>query len=229
MSSALLRLSGVGRRYGEHQALLAVNLTVGAGECVVLVGQNGSGKSTLLRIAAGREAPSCGEVRFDGHVLSEEDPRTRARIAVVDDAGACYPDLTVREHLMLVAIAHGLGRDSGDRVDRVLVDRGLGECRDRLPSSLSAGQFQSVLLAAALVRPHQLLIMDEPEQHLDPAARRRLAQVLIQEKSEAVALLLATHDMELARTAADHVLALDDGRVVQRASPTELFRDMGHD
>lgn len=225
----LLRLRGVSRRYGEHQALLPVDLGVHIGECVVLVGPNGSGKSTLLRIAAGRDEASSGEVGFDGRPLSEEDPRTRARIAVVTDTSAYYPDLTVREHLMLVAVSHGMGHAADEWVEPALEDQGLADCGNRLPSSLSAGQLQGLFLASALVRPCELLILDEPEQHLDPGARRRLGVLLLRVKAERVAVLLATHDVELARSVADRVLVLGDGRVIGCGDPANvLSSDSGH-
>lgn len=219
----VLRLAGIGRRYGQRQALYPVDLTVGAGECVALVGPNGSGKSTLLRIAAGREEPTSGAVWFDGAPMSEEDPRTRARGAVVDDSSACYPDLTVREHLLLVAVAHGVGDAAAWWIDGVLEDRGLTDWAHVLPSSLSAGQLHGLLLASVLVRPRELLLLDEPEQHLDPGARQRLAGVVAGEKTDGVGVLLATHHVELAHAAADRVVRLDKGRMLAQGTPDEVL------
>lgn len=105
---ALLRLRGVSRTYGERKALHPLDLDLRPGECTALFGHNGSGKSTLLRIAAGRDTPTTGEALFAGRPVSEDDPQVRARVAVVGDMVACYPDLTVREHLELVAVAHAV-------------------------------------------------------------------------------------------------------------------------
>jgi ABC-type multidrug transport system ATPase subunit len=218
----LLQLAGVSRSYGDRVALHPVDLSVAAGECIALLGPNGSGKSTLLRIAAGRDVPSTGTASLSGEPLVEEDLHARARIAVVGDASACYPDLSVREHLMLVAVAHGVG-EPGEWVDWALEDRRLAEKADELPSSLSSGQLQALLLASALVRPRDLLVLDEPEQRLDPSARAHLAERLQAEKADGVAVLLATHHTELAAAVADRVLLLDDGHVIAQGTPADVL------
>ncbi len=222
MNGQLLRLTGVARDYGSRRVLHPVDLEVLAGACVALLGPNGSGKSTLLRLAAGRDVPSAGRVLFDGRRLTEDDVRARARIAVVADSSGYYPDLSVREHLLLVAVAHGAD-DPEHWVDWALADRRLTEKADHLPSALSSGQTQALLLAAALVRPRDLLVLDEPEQRLDPDARRDLAERIAAEKADGVAVLLATHHVELAQAVADHVLLLDDGRVVAAGPPHQVL------
>ncbi|WP_431046254.1 ABC transporter ATP-binding protein [Streptomyces sp. P1-3] len=223
---ALLRLSGVSRTYGERQALHPLDLDVAAGTCTALFGHNGSGKSTLLRIAAGRDVPTTGQARFAGRPVREDDPEVRARVAVVGDMVACYPDLTVREHLELVAVAHAVA-DADAWIDHVLADRRLSDHAAALPGSLSSGQMQSLMLAAALVRPRDLLILDEPEQRLDPGARTRLAELLVAEKEDGVAVLLATHQAELAEAVADRVVALEDGRVIAEGTPAQVLARLG--
>ncbi|WP_333768371.1 ABC transporter ATP-binding protein [Streptomyces sp. IBSBF 2435] len=224
--TALLRLRKVSRTYGQRRALHPLDLDLEAGQCVALYGQNGSGKSTLLRIAGGRDAPTSGDALFAGRPVSEDDPEVRARVAVVGDTVACYPDLTVREHLELVTVAHAVD-DADAWIDQVLADRRLSDHARALPGSLSSGQLQSLLLAAALVRPRDLLILDEPEQRLDPAARRRLADLLVAEKTDGVAVLLATHQPDLAEAVADRMIALDDGQVIADGSPAAVLRELG--
>ncbi|MCX4750355.1 ABC transporter ATP-binding protein [Kitasatospora sp. NBC_01287] len=219
---ALLQLTGVSRSYGDREVLHPVNLALAAGECVALLGHNGSGKSTLLRVAAGRDLPTKGTVRFDGLPMDENDPRIRARVAVVGDTVAHYPDLTVREHLLLVAVAHGVA-DARTWVQQVLDDRLLTERADALPSALSSGQLQALLLACALVRPRDLLLLDEPEQRLDPQARRKLAELLRAELADGVAVLLVTHHTDLARELADRVVVLEDGRIVAQGAPGKIL------
>jgi ABC-2 type transport system ATP-binding protein len=220
---ALLELAGVSRHYADLVALHPLDLAVAPGQCVALLGPNGSGKSTLLRIAAGRDRATSGSVQFDGEPLREESLHARARIAVVGDATGCYPDLTVREHLMLVAVGHGVG-DPERWVDWALTDRRLTEKASALPSALSSGQFQALLLASALVRPRDLLVLDEPEQRLDPQARRDLAARIAAETGDGVAVLLATHHTDLALAVAGHVLLLDEGRVVAEGPPADVLR-----
>ncbi len=222
----LLRLRGVCRTYGERRALHPVDLDLEAGTCTALFGHNGSGKSTLLRIASGRDTPTRGTALFAGRPVSEDDPEVRARVAVVGDTVATYPDLTVREHLELVAVAHAVD-DAQAWIDHVLADRRLSDHARALPASLSSGQLQSLLLAAALVRPRDLLVLDEPEQRLDPDARVRLAELLAGEKADGVAVLLATHQAELAEAVADRMVALEDGRVIAEGPPAEVLARLG--
>jgi ABC-type multidrug transport system ATPase subunit len=223
---SLLTLSGVSRRYGERHALLPIDLVVAAGRCVAVLGANGSGKSTLLRIAAGRDAPSTGTVSYAGRRITADDPVVRTEIAVVGDLVSAYPDLTVREHLLLVAVAHGAGRDAGPLADRALRECRLDDHQDALPPALSSGQQQALHLAAVLVRPRRLMVLDEPEQRLDPAARRWLAGLLQAEKAAGAALLVATHHAELAGAVADHVIVLSDGTVTAEGRPEVALAEL---
>ena len=151
--------------------------------------------------------------------MTEDDLVARTEIAVVGDLASAYPDLTVREHLQLVAVAHGAGRGAAALVDRALQECRLDDHGDALPGSLSSGQLQALQLAAVLVRPRRLLVLDEPEQRLDPGARRWLAGLLTAEKTAGAALLLATHHTELAAAVADHAIVLSDGAVVAEGPP----------
>ena len=219
MSDVLLRLTGVSRDYGDRVALSPIDLSVAPGQCVAVLGVNGSGKSTLLRIAAGRDQPSSGQVRYAGRPMTEDDLVARTEIAVVGDLASAYPDLTVREHLQLVAVAHGAGATAPAQVGRALRECRLDDHGDALPGSLSSGQLQALQLATVLVRPRRLLVLDEPEQRLDPAARRWLAGLLAGEKTAGAALLLATHHTELAAAVADHAIVLSNGAVVAEGPP----------
>jgi ABC-type multidrug transport system ATPase subunit len=206
----LLSLLGATREYGEVVALAPLDLDVRRGECLAVVGPNGSGKSTLLRLMAGREIPTAGQVTFAGARIDENGPAVREQMAVVAGPSAFYPDLTTREHLEFVALGHGVP-DVEEVVDDALAWSRLTDHADKFPGVLSAGQQQSLRLAAVLVRPRTLLILDEPEQHLDPAARGRLADLLRAETDAGVAIVLATHQIEVARSAADRALVLRDG------------------
>jgi ABC-2 type transport system ATP-binding protein len=222
----LLTLTGVSRSYGDRTVLEPVDLAIGAGRCTAVMGVNGSGKSTLLRIASGRDAPTTGRVQYSGRVVTQDDLVVRTEIAVVSDRVSPYPDLTVREHLELVAVAHGAGGAAADLVTGALAECRLEERADALPGSLSSGQTQAMLLAAVLVRPRRLIVLDEPEQHLDPAARRWLAGLLRAEKQAGAALLIATHHAELAASVADHVIVLSDGAVASQGTPDTVLAEI---
>jgi ABC-2 type transport system ATP-binding protein len=220
---SLLVLRGVSRSYGELSALKPVDLAVPAGRCVALLGVNGSGKSTLLRIAAGRDTPSTGQVHYAGLALREDSLAARTEIAVVGDVSSTYPDLTVREHLMLVAVAHGAGAAAPQLVTGALDECRLADHAAARPHSLSSGQRQALQLAAVLVRPRRLLVLDEPEQRLDPGARQWLAGLLVRQKTAGATLLLATHHVELAVAVADEVIVLAGGVVVERGTPAQAL------
>ncbi|MQS08278.1 ATP-binding cassette domain-containing protein [Streptomyces sp. IF17] len=208
-------MAGVHHGYGERTLLADVSLTLRAGSCLVVRGGNGSGKSTLLRLAAGRESPRAGNVTLDDRPSDEDDPRQRARVAVVLEDDTHYPDLSVREHLLLVALAHGRGESAGDVVNDVLADHGLTGRADLPPHLLSSGQRRAFALAGAFVRPYRLLILDEPESGLDERARLRLADRLNSARARGAALLLATHDDRLAEAVADTGLRFaPDGRLL---------------
>jgi ABC-type multidrug transport system ATPase subunit len=208
----------VSHQYDGVEVLRDIACSVRPGECLALVGANGAGKSTLLRLLAGREQPSRGSVVFEDRAMSEDDRFIRRNVAAVLGDPIFYPDLTAREHLELVIAAHGLGSEATERADEALRTFGLADRGDQLPAKFSAGQKQALFLAAALVRPRRLILLDEPEQHLDPDARTELAQRFRDLMREGVAVVFSTHQPDLARAAADQVIIMEQGRVAQQGA-----------
>lgn len=199
--------------YADVAVCAPVDLTVQPGELVVVIGANGSGKSTLLRTVLGLQPALGGAVRAFGRAVDERERDFRARVAGVLDDDAFFPALTVREHLVLVARGHGVV-GAGAAVDALLDRFGIAEQAASLPSALSSGQRRRFLLASGFVRPRELLVLDEPEQRLDPGMRERLAGLLVDDARSGVAVVLATHDPDLvARTGARGLLVGDDACV----------------
>jgi ABC-type multidrug transport system ATPase subunit len=203
----LLRVRGLTRRYGETTVVDALDLDVAAGEAVALVGRNGAGKSTVLRCVVGADRANEGTVHLDGKPFDERSPAIWADLAVVMDDLDFFPDLSVVEHLDLFARAHRVP-DAETVVDDVLNELGLIDQSGQLPGTLSSGQRRRLALASAFVRPRRLLILDEPEQRLDTAGLAWLAQRLVREKADGLAILLASHAEELVATVADRVVEL---------------------
>ncbi len=201
-------MRGLTRRFGQLVVLEDVSFSLAAGRLVVVVGPNGSGKTTLLRCVVGADRPDEGEVLVNGRRCYETDPEMRALLAAALDDIDFFPDLSVSEHLELVAYAHG---GSGRTVAEVITELGLDRARDQLPSTLSSGQRRRLALASCFVRPRRLLVLDEPEQRLDARGREWLADRLLREKAEGTAVLMATHDAELAATVADDRLEIGVG------------------
>jgi ABC-2 type transport system ATP-binding protein len=212
----VLELRGLRKTYGELIALDLLDLEVRPGECVALIGHNGSGKTTTLRLVAGLLEPTDGQVTVAGGDLSQE--RSRAALSFVPDNPLLYPDLTVREHLELVGLAHGIGDGLDDRVAQLLELFELTSRADFLPGQLSRGMRQKAQLACALVRPFQLLLLDEPVVGLDPPSQQALHRILVAAKRDGAAILLSTHQLAFAAGLADRAVVLHDGRAVEQGA-----------
>ncbi len=194
-----LTVEGLTRRFGNLVVLDGLSFVVEPGQIGVVLGANGSGKTTLLRCVIGADRPDEGTVSVGGRRIYETDAWARSIMAAALDDIDFFPDLSVAEHLALLAYAHG----GGDPVDEVLGELGLEGARDQLPITLSSGQRRRLALASCLVRPRRVLILDEPEQRLDVAGRAWLTDRLRREKAAGTAVLMASHDAELIDAVAD--------------------------
>jgi ABC-2 type transport system ATP-binding protein len=211
-----LAVNGLCKRYGRLEALIGFDIALAAGDCVALTGPNGSGKTTALGAIAGLLTPTAGTVSVAGHPMHEEPAaiEARRRLAFVPDQPLLYDDLTVANHLRLVAQAHGVGRDGLERQIATLLDRlALAHRSDFLPHELSRGMRQKAQLACALIRPFDVLVLDEPVAGLDVAAVETLAAVLEEQRARGAAVLLSTHEPQFAARVADRTVVLRDGRV----------------
>jgi ABC-2 type transport system ATP-binding protein len=220
-----LETTGLRREYGRLVALAGLDVTVAAGECVALIGANGSGKSTAVRAIAGLLEPTAGTVRVCGHDPHAEPDaeRARAALALVPDTPLLYDDLTVREHLELVALSHGVyGDDIDTRIDALLDRLDLAARGDFIPRELSRGMRQKTQLACALIRPAALLVLDEPVVGLDPPSQRLLGELLRDAKAAGGGVLLTTHQMAFADGLADRALVLAEGEVVDAGPWTDV-------
>jgi lipoprotein-releasing system ATP-binding protein len=225
MNEPVLQITGLTRTYqtGEKSlpVLTGIDLTVGSGEIVGLVGPSGSGKSSLLHAAGLLEYPTAGSIKIGGRdcgVLNDRE-RTAIRLAKI---GFIYqfhhllPELSAVENVTLPGMIAGRSRrDARDRADRLLGELGLAKRLHHQPAQLSGGEQQRVAVARALVNGPQLLLADEPTGNLDPASSEAVFQN-IQDlvRATGVAALIATHNMDMTRHM-DRVVALKDGRAVQ--------------
>lgn len=205
--STVLKVSGLRRAYGPVTIVDDFSLEVRAGEAVALTGRNGSGKSTVLRCLVGADKADEGTIEVNGFPVIETSPRTRRDVATVIDDLDFFPDLSVVEHLDLLARAHGVP-DADALVDDVLEQVQLVPQSGQLPGTLSSGQRRRLGLATAFVRPRELLVLDEPEARLDVEGVTWLANRLRAERQQGLAIVFASHEPSLVETVATRVVEL---------------------
>jgi sn-glycerol 3-phosphate transport system ATP-binding protein len=221
---ALLELTGVRKSFGATEVLRQIDLSLGSGEMLVIVGASGCGKSTLLRIVAGLETPSAGHIHLDGRDITSVDPAARD-IAMVFQNYALYPHMTVFDNMAYGLRIRGLSReDIRRRVAEAAALLGLSELLERKPRQLSGGQRQRVAMGRAIVREPKLFLFDEPLSNLDATLRvRTRAEIRRLQRRLGVTSLYVTHDQVEAMTLGDRLLVLHQGRPAQLATPMEIF------
>jgi polar amino acid transport system ATP-binding protein len=222
----LLAIRGMRKSFGANLVLDGVDLAVARGETVAIIGPSGSGKSTLLRCVNRLEAPSGGEVFFEGEpVLAGPRLRAqRARMGMVFQHFNLFAHMTVLGNVMEAPIqVLGLTREAATERARRLLERvGLADKADSLPARLSGGQKQRVAIARCLAMEPQLLLLDEITSALDPELVGEVLQVIRDLAGQGMTMLIVTHEMGFAREVADRVVFMDGGRIVEQGPPEEI-------
>ena len=208
-----LQADNLSHAYGSYQVLAPADFRLNAGELVTLHGANGAGKSTLLMCLSGLLRPTTGEVLACGHDLYDDEPRAKRCLAFVPDVPRFYLELTTWEHLRFIALAHNAADGFDARGERWLREFGLWEVRDMFPHHFSRGMRLKLGLVLAFIRPVEVLLLDEPTSALDEAGSQLLEHHLSDLRHQGVAILLATHDVEIRRRLADRALLLQDGQL----------------
>jgi ABC-2 type transport system ATP-binding protein len=189
--------------------LRPVDLAVGAGEAVAVTGPNGAGKTTLLRVLAGLSRPTTGSARVQGRPVDERDPAFRRAVSGSIGHPPVARDLTLAEHLAVIAATWGADAEAArDRATAHLDRWRLTSLARRFPHELSSGQSQLAALAMATVRPHDVLLLDEPEQRLDPERLQLVIRILREELDDGRTVVLATHSPVLRDAVARRTVAL---------------------
>jgi ABC-2 type transport system ATP-binding protein len=213
------------KSYADLVALAPLDLEIKAGEAIALVGHNGSGKSTLLRLASGLLDLTSGAVTIAGEPVGSADARAAA--SFVPDDPVLYDDLSVREHLGYIAALHGV--DAGDKeIDTLLERVGLLHRADDLPARFSRGLRQKTSIAIGLIRPFQLLLVDEPFVGLDATGKASLLELLDEANADGAAVVVATHDPQYVERVG-RCIALRDGEVIHdgKATSSDVLRLVG--
>ena len=216
------------KAFGSFEALRGVDLDIGRGEKVALVGASGSGKSTLCRCINRLETVTSGSITIDGQPLPQEGKALadlRAQVGMVFQAFNLFPHYTARENVSLAPIhVRKIAKADADaEADELLARVGLSDKADNYPAELSGGQQQRVAIARALAMNPQLMLFDEPTSALDPEMISEVLDVMGELASEGMTMLVVTHEMGFARHACDRVCFMDAGQIVEQNSPAQFF------
>jgi polar amino acid transport system ATP-binding protein len=216
------------KQFGQFRAVNGVSLTVPQGQVVVIIGPSGSGKSTVLRCINHLETPTSGEIWVDGKRLthsSKDINAIRAEVGMVFQQFNLFPHLTVLENIMLAQrVVRRRNKTESERVARQQLDRvGIPEKASAYPGQLSGGQQQRVAIARALAMNPKIMLFDEPTSALDPEMIKEVLDVMLNLAREGMTMIVVTHEMGFARNAANDIIFMDRGKIVEQGTPADFY------
>ncbi|KHL01633.1 amino acid ABC transporter ATP-binding protein [Sinomonas humi] len=227
-SAALVSVQGVNKHFGQLHVLRDIDLDVRKGEVVVVIGPSGSGKSTLCRAINRLETIESGAISIDGKKLPDEGrelARLRADVGMVFQSFNLFAHKTILENVTLGPIkVKGVDKATAEKEAMALLERvGVGHQAPKLPAQLSGGQQQRVAIARALAMKPKVMLFDEPTSALDPEMINEVLDVMVELAREGMTMIVVTHEMGFARKAADRVVFMADGQIVEQAPPEQFF------
>jgi glutamate transport system ATP-binding protein len=228
MAAPAIQFNGVNKWYGKLHVLRNVDLTIATGEVVVVCGPSGSGKSTLIRTVNGLERIQEGAIRVLGDSITRRGVNLsglRSRVGMVFQSFNLFPHMTALENIMLAPMkVRKLSRADAEQGARTLLERvGLREKADNYPANLSGGQQQRVAIARALAMQPKIMLFDEPTSALDPEMINEVLDVMTALARDGMTMMCVTHEMGFARRVAHRVVFMDEGQVVEQATPEAFF------
>lgn len=227
-ADALVRLSGVQKWFGDLHVLQDIDLSVRRGEVVVVIGPSGSGKSTLCRTINRLETIDQGEITVDGQPLPQEGKALaahRADVGMVFQSFNLFAHKTILENVTLGPIkVRKQSKGDAEKRAKELLDRvGVGHQANKYPAQLSGGQQQRVAIARALAMEPKVMLFDEPTSALDPEMIKEVLDVMVGLAEQGMTMIVVTHEMGFARTAANRVVFMSDGAIVEENDPESFF------
>ncbi len=216
------------KHFDQVHALNGVSLKVEPGKVIVIIGPSGSGKSTLLRCVNHLEVPTKGEIWIDGEQLTTDHKqlnKVRAEIGLVFQLFNLFPHLTAMENVTLAqkVVRKRSKAEAAEIAMKQLVRVGIPEKADVYPSQLSGGQQQRVAIARALAMDPKIMLFDEPTSALDPEMIKEVLDVMLDLAKEGMTMLVVSHEMGFTRAAADEIVFMDEGLIVEHTTPHDLF------
>ncbi len=229
----IIQIKNIYKSFGSVKAIRGVSLDVQRGEVVMIIGPSGSGKSTLLRCINRLEEYDQGSIVVDGIPLtnSANINAVRTEVGMVFQQFNLFPHLTVLENISLAQrIIRKRSKEEAESVSRKLLEKvGIPEKADAHPIQLSGGQQQRVAIARALAMNPKIMLFDEPTSALDPEMIQEVLDVMIKLAKEGMTMVVVSHEMGFARAAADRAILMDDGQIVEEATPDNLFKHPKHE
>ena len=230
----MINIENLHKHFGDVKALNGVSMMVGRGNVVVVIGPSGSGKSTMLRCINHLEKPTSGSIWIDGELLTGDQKHLneiRAEIGMVFQLFNLFPPLTALDNVTLAQkIVRGRNKEEATEVAMAQLKRvGIPEKADVYPGQLSGGQQQRVAIARALAMDPKIMLFDEPTSALDPEMIKEVLDVMLDLAAEGMTMVVVTHEMGFARSAADEVIFMDEGLIVEHTTPEGLFHNPQHE
>jgi glutamate transport system ATP-binding protein len=225
---ALVEMRGVNKYFGTHHVLRNVDLDIAAGEVLVVIGPSGSGKSTLCRTINRLEPINSGQIALDGVALPAEGKalaKLRSEVGMVFQSFNLFAHMTILQNVMLGPTkVLGVDKKTAEQSARKLLDRvGVGNQAEKMPAQLSGGQQQRAAIARALAMKPKVMLFDEPTSALDPEMVNEVLEVMKELAETGMTMVVVTHEMAFARSAANRVIFMDAGAIVEQARPNEFF------
>ncbi|MDT0189186.1 amino acid ABC transporter ATP-binding protein [Rothia terrae] len=224
----MVQVRGVNKHYGALHVLKNINLEVGKGEVIILLGPSGSGKSTLCRTINRLETIDNGEILIDGKVLPAEGKelaKLRADVGMVFQSFNLFAHKTILDNVTLgPRKVRGLSKSEAEAEAMQLLKKvGVDSQANKMPAQLSGGQQQRVAIARALAMKPKVMLFDEPTSALDPEMVNEVLETMVSLAREGMTMIVVTHEMGFARRAADRIVFLADGEIIEQSSPDEFF------
>ncbi|MCM3509519.1 amino acid ABC transporter ATP-binding protein [Rothia sp. P100] len=224
----MVQVTGVNKYFGDHHVLKDINLEVGKGEVIILLGPSGSGKSTLCRTINRLETISSGDIKIDGVSLPEEGKALadlRAEVGMVFQSFNLFAHKSILDNVTLgPRKVRGLSKTEAEELAMSLLKKvGVDNQAHKMPAQLSGGQQQRVAIARALAMQPKVMLFDEPTSALDPEMVNEVLDTMISLAREGMTMIVVTHEMGFARKAADRIVFLADGEIVEESTPDQFF------
>ena len=223
----MIEIRGLNKYFGDLHVLKDINLTVEAGEKLVVIGPSGSGKSTLIRCIDWLEEPTTGEVLIDGQLVTKKNHLEMARkySSMVFQQFNLFPHKTVLGNLTLAPIKlQKKSKEEATKTAMAALERvGLAQKAGEYPQNLSGGQQQRVAIARAMCTKQPIILFDEPTSALDPEMIQEVLDVMIELAHENITMVCVTHEMNFAKQVADRVIFMDDGQILEEGTPEHFF------